>query len=108
MRIVVPPEFPAPLTDEPAPEPERTHGSGSRIWLVRHAEVHADWQKRAYGNLDVPLSAHGEEQTRAMCAAFTGARVARVLSSNLSRALAMGRGISEATGAELVVEDRLR
>ncbi len=108
MRIVVPPEFPASVDDEPVPEPEPTLGTGSRVWLVRHAEVHADWQKRAYGNLDVPLSERGEEDTRSMCAAFTGARLARVLSSNLSRALAMGRGIAEASGADLVIDDRLR
>jgi broad specificity phosphatase PhoE len=108
MRVVVPPEFPAHLDDESALEPERTLGTGSRVWLVRHAEVHADWQKRAYGNMDVPLSDHGEAQTRAMCAAFAGARIARVASSNLSRALAMGRGIAEATGADLVIDERLR
>jgi len=89
MRIVVPPEFPASVDDEPVPEPEPTLGTGSRVWLVRHAEVHADWQKRAYGNLDVPLSERGEQDTRSMCAAFTGARLARVLSSNLSRALGL-------------------
>lgn len=108
MRIVVPPEFPALEPDEPAPEPESGPGSGLRVWLVRHAEVHPDWQKRAYGNLDVPLSARGEEQTRALCAAFTESRIARVTSSHLARALAMGRGIAAATGADLVVDERLR
>jgi broad specificity phosphatase PhoE len=108
MRVVIPPEFPVREQGEPAPEPETSSGSGSRVWLVRHAEVHADWQKRAYGNMDVPLSARGEEQTRALCSAFTGARIARVTSSNLARALAMGQGIAAATGAELVVDDRLR
>lgn len=83
-------------------------GTGTRVWLVRHAEVHADWHEKAYGNTDVPLSTEGEADTRAMGAAFAGRKLARVTSSDLARALAMGRAIADSSGAELVLEPRLR
>lgn len=109
MRIIAPPPFPIPDAPlGPAPVPERSTGSAARVWLVRHAEVQADWQKRAYGNLDIPLSEEGEAQTRRMGAAFAGEKLARVTSSSLARALAMGRAIADNTGAELVIDERLR
>jgi broad specificity phosphatase PhoE len=107
-RVVIPPEFPPGDAAAWIPQPERSLGSGARVWLVRHAEVHADWQRRAYGNLDIPLSAHGEEETRALGAAFRGEHIARVTSSSLQRALAMGRAFASSTGAELAVDERLR
>lgn len=107
-RVVIPPEFP-PVDDAAwIPRPERSLGSGARVWLVRHAEVHADWQKRAYGNLDIPLSERGEADTQALGAAFKAERIARVTSSNLARALAMGRAFASSTGAELEIDERLR
>lgn len=105
-RIITPPSFPLPETPHVAAAPSA--GSRTRVWLVRHAEVHADWHGKAYGGLDVPLSSAGEADTRALGAAFRGRRVAQVTSSDLSRALAMGRAIAGATGAELVLEPRLR
>jgi broad specificity phosphatase PhoE len=108
MRVPIhPPEIP----DDPnAPRPERapSTGTGTRVWLVRHAEVHDDWQKRAYGNLDVPLSAEGERQTADLAARFARFDVSSVASSSLMRALAMGRAIAEATRAPLSIDPRLR
>jgi glucosyl-3-phosphoglycerate phosphatase len=108
MRILVrPPDIP----DDPrAPAPERAPalGLGVRVWLLRHAEVHDDWQDTAYGSLDVPLSDEGVQQTRELAAAFARVPVARVASSPLARALLLGESLSEATSAPLVVDPRLR
>ena len=108
MRVYVrPPEIPDdPSIPTPAPAPSL--GLGVRVWLFRHADVHDDWQDRAYGNLDVPLSPAGEEETRALSATFARTPIARVASSDLSRALALGRGLADATAAPLAVDERLR
>jgi broad specificity phosphatase PhoE len=107
MRLVSPPSFPVDA-EGPGPAPEPGPGSGTRIWLVRHAEVHADWHARAYGNTDVPLSETGERQTRAMGASFRGLRLDLVVASQLVRARAMGEGIALASGAPLSIDERLR
>ena len=58
--------------------------------------------------MDVDLSPEGAEATRRLGEAFAGESVDRVISSDLERALAMGRGIAASTGAELVVTQELR
>lgn len=63
---------------------------------MRHAEVHGDWQGKAYGNLDVPLSSEGEERTREMVRDFARVGPARIVSSPLQRAHVLGRGLAEA------------
>ncbi len=105
-RIVIPPSIELP--DRAFVERAPSLATGARVWLVRHAEVHADFQQRAYGNTDVPLSSDGEAATRAMGAAFAGIELARVTSSDLARARAMGQSIANASGAELVLDARLR
>ena len=108
MRLIAPPPFPIPDAAAPRPAPEPGPQSGTRIWLVRHAEVHADWHARAYGNSDVPLSENGERQTRAMSASFSGVRLDLVVASQLVRARAMGEAIARASGAPLAIDERLR
>lgn len=110
-KLRIPRPEPAPGTrvgtqpDEPAVQ---GRGDGTRVWLVRHALVHEDWHQRAYGGLDVPLSSAGELQTAALSEAFRGVELCSVTSSNLVRAAAMGRGIAQASGAPLRVDERLR
>jgi broad specificity phosphatase PhoE len=108
MRVPIhPPEIP----DDPnAPRPERAASSGTntRVWLVRHAEVHDDWQKRAYGNMDIPLSVEGVRQTEQLAARFANLNISSVATSSLSRALAMGRAIAESTHSPLSIDPRLR
>lgn len=108
MRIIAPPPFPIPAAAGARPAPEPGPRSGTRIWLVRHAEVHADWHARAYGNSDVPLSETGEQQTRTMSSSFSGLRLDLVVSSQLARARAMGEAIARTTGAPLAIDERLR
>lgn len=94
--------------DAPRPTPAPALGTGTRVWLVRHADVHDDWQERAYGALDVPLSDAGLRQTEAMSRRFGEVNVASVASSNLMRALRMGTGIAEVARAPLSIDARLR
>jgi probable phosphoglycerate mutase len=70
--------------------------------------VHADWSERAYGDLDVPLSAQGEDQTRAMARHFARLPVALVVASPLARAKAMGSAIAASTGAPLELDAGLK
>ncbi|MEM7310391.1 MAG: histidine phosphatase family protein [Planctomycetota bacterium] len=92
------------------PPPSRHPGfrGGTRLWLLRHAEVDPAWQGRAYGDLDVPLSAEGEETTLAVGRAFEGASVERVLASPLARAHRLGAEVARAAGAPLETFDGLR
>jgi len=108
MRHPIPhPEFPPDL-EAAGPAPAPSLGTGARVWLVRHAEVHADWSERAYGDLDVPLSAQGEEQTRVMARHFSRLSIALVVASPLARAKAMGTAIAAATGAALEFDAGLK
>ncbi len=108
MRVPIRPPV---IADDPnaAPAPRAPSlATSTRVWLVRHADVHDDWQKRAYGNLDVPLSERGIAETHALASAFARTPLARVTSSPLQRALLLGQELSRATGAPLAVDERLR
>lgn len=83
-------------------------GSGAELWLVRHAEVREDWQGRAYGDLDVPLSLAGEERTRALAPLLAALGPTRVLASPLSRARLLGAAVARCAGLELELDDNLR
>ncbi|MDZ4772712.1 MAG: histidine phosphatase family protein [Planctomycetota bacterium] len=104
--------IPAPdLPDDPAaPRAPRALSTGrpARVWLVRHAEVALEWQERAYGDFDVPLSSDGMAQTRDMAGRFGALPIQSVASSNLLRALWMGRSIAELTRAPLTIDRNLR
>jgi probable phosphoglycerate mutase len=62
------------------------HGQDHRIWLVRHGET--EWSKSGQhtGRTDIPLTAMGVEQGRALGRRLAGQRFALVLSSPLARA----------------------
>jgi len=108
MRIPIRPPDLRDDSNASASERAPSLGLGVRVWLVRHAEVHDDWQDTAYGNLDVPLSPAGERETGELAAAFARVPLARVASSNLSRALLLGKSLSATTSAPLTVDPRLR
>lgn len=104
---ILPPEIPdGAETTQPLP-PVAGSGSGTRVWLCRHAQVHADFRTLAYGDRDVPLSPEGIGQTAALWEAFASEPVDHVQASSLERAHALGRGIAERTGATLEVDPRL-
>jgi broad specificity phosphatase PhoE len=82
-------------------------GTGAEVWLFRHGEVHEDWQGKAYGGLDVPLSAQGERDTRAVAELFGGVPFRAVVSSSLERARMLGELLATAAGAPLEVSPGL-
>lgn len=82
-------------------------GTGAEVWLLRHGEVHADWHGRAYGGMDVPLSERGLEQTEERARSFAAIPFRAVVSSNLSRARALGERLAALTGAPLSVHAEL-
>ena len=90
-------------------QPNRHPGfeTSARLWLLRHAEVHEDFQGRAYGDLDVPLSEDGLADTERLAQEFGRLEVASIVSSPLSRANLLAEGISKYSGAEIVVEPGL-
>jgi len=109
MQAIGPP--PPPPGYEPSADglPRAPHsGSGSRLWLVRHAEVAERWHEIAYGSMDVELSEAGERATRELARAFESQEVDGVLASDLDRARRMGQGIAGVTGCPLKTTPRLR
>jgi len=83
-------------------------GGGTRLWLVRHAEVSEDWQGKAYGDLDVPLSAAGEERTVELALDLARLSPAAVVSSPLERARRLGEAVAAGSGLPLRIADELR
>lgn len=82
-------------------------GSGASLLLVRHGEVREDYQGRAYGNLDVPLSEEGERDSAALAALLAELGPDRVLTSPLQRARHLGERTASLAGVELEVCDAL-
>jgi probable phosphoglycerate mutase len=77
------------------------------VVLVRHGETEWSRDGRHTGRTDVPLTARGEEQARAVGEALRGRSFALVLSSPLQRALETARlaGFSPELRAELAEWD---
>ena len=95
-------------TSLPHPSPHPGWGTGARVWLVRHAEVHGDWKGKAYGDLDVPLSAEGEERTREMGRSFGALPLAGIACSTLRRAAVLGHAVAARAGLAADADDGLR
>lgn len=85
-----------------------TETVGTRVWLLRHAEVHADWRGVAYGDLDVPLSEAGAVHTRVLGERFGALAPVEVACSPLARARALGEAVAAAAQAPLAVAPGLR
>lgn len=93
------------------PRPSQRHlgtKSGAKLWLLRHAEVHEDWQGKAYGDLDVELSAKGLERTQEMAEAFRNHPVGGILSSSLQRARLLAEALERTLGRTPEYSDDLR
>ena len=58
-----------------------------QLVLVRHGETEWSRDKKHTGRTDLPLTANGEDEARAVAPLLTGYDFARVLASPLSRAL---------------------
>jgi probable phosphoglycerate mutase len=72
-----------------------------RVWLVRHGET--EWSKSGQhtGRTDIPLTAAGEQQARALGRHLAGRRFERVLTSPLSRARETCRLAGHGDAAEI-------
>lgn len=57
----------------------------TRLILVRHGRVAAEWTGRVYGDLDVPLGPEGEADSRRVAALLSTVRFDAVVSSGLAR-----------------------
>lgn len=79
-----------------------------RLILVRHGESEGNAGRIVQGNLDFGLTVVGQRQAAATAQALAGTRVDRLLSSPLRRAAQTAEWISEATGAPVEAEPRLR
>jgi probable phosphoglycerate mutase len=72
---------------------------GAALWLIRHGETEWSRTKRHTGRTDIDLTAHGEDEARALGPLCAGIRPALVLCSPRTRAL------RTAELAGLVVDD---
>lgn len=79
-----------------------------RLALIRHGPTEWNAQGRFQGRSDVPLSARGRRDARAIAAALRNDDVSIIYSSDLSRALGTAETIAVECGAPVVIEERLR
>ncbi|WP_299433082.1 histidine phosphatase family protein [uncultured Meiothermus sp.] len=63
----------------------------SELWLVRHGQTPWNVDGRLTGWTDVPLTALGERQARALSGGLTAERFERVVASDLNRAVHTAR-----------------
>src|SRR3970040_791336 len=82
--------------------------STSRICMVRHGETAWNAEGRVQGQTDVPLSAVGEAQARALRAALAGERFAALYASDLSRVRQTAPPVAALLGLPVRLEPRLR
>jgi probable phosphoglycerate mutase len=63
----------------------------NRVILVRHGETEWSLTGQHTGRTDIPLTGHGKEQARQVCAGLAGLDFALVLASPLARAVETAR-----------------
>src|SRR5262245_66480322 len=68
------------------------------VLIARHGETEWNREARMQGHCDAPLSAVGVAQAAALARRLAHAGLARIVSSDLGRALATARAVAEATG----------
>lgn len=78
--------------------------SGAEVWLFRHGEVAEEFQGRAYGGMDVPLSEQGQRDSAALAERFRDYPFRAVIASTLQRARTLGELLSASTGAPLELD----
>jgi broad specificity phosphatase PhoE len=80
----------------------------TRLILIRHGEVHAENDKRMYGQADVRLSTVGEEQSRETGRALAKEPIHAVYSSDLKRAHFVAREVARHHGLQPQITPHLR
>jgi probable phosphoglycerate mutase len=76
--------------------------------MVRHGETAWNAEGRVQGQTDVPLSAVGEAQARALAAALAGERFRAIYASDLARVRQTAAPAARALGLEVRLEPALR
>jgi probable phosphoglycerate mutase len=80
----------------------------TRICMIRHGETAWNAEGRVQGQTDVPLSAVGEAQARAVVAALAGERFAALYASDLARVRQTAAPAARALGLEVRLDAGLR
>ena len=76
--------------------------------MIRHGETAWNAEGRVQGQTDVPLSATGEAQARALVAALAGERFAALYASDLARVRQTAAPAARALGLEVRLDAGLR
>ncbi len=83
--------------------------SATRIIAIRHGETAWNRDTRIQGHLDIPLNDTGRWQAQRLARALAARDpISTVYTSDLLRARETARAVSDATGAPLVSDERLR
>ncbi|MHC4375767.1 MAG: histidine phosphatase family protein [Planctomycetota bacterium] len=83
-------------------------GSGTRIWLARHAQVDRRWRAKAYGSQDVPLGPDGLLASEGLGSRLARAGVGALVGSDLSRAAHLARATGRAAALSAPLTPALR
>ena len=70
----------------------------TRVYLMRHGEVHGDGNKRYNGHIDVDITPKGVEQMHRLAGLLAGKPVTAVYSSDLIRSVKGAKIVSERLG----------
>jgi valyl-tRNA synthetase len=76
-------------------------------YLVRHGETDWNKEKKFTGRTDISLNEAGRNQAKSAAQKLSGVGVDYILTSGLSRARETAEIIAKATGAKVVVDERL-
>lgn len=76
--------------------------------LIRHGESEGNKNGLIYGHTDYPLTEKGRQQIPHIVEALKNNQLTKVISSPLSRASAIGKGVSDAYDVPFTTDDRLK
>lgn len=80
----------------------------TRLLVLRHGEVDAAWRGILYGQMDIPLSSHGRNQSRKTGEALRSHPIRAVYSSDLERASHLAGQIARHHALQPVISTHLR
>jgi valyl-tRNA synthetase len=90
-------------------EPHVNAETRSKWFLIRHGESKLNQEKRSQGQLEGnPLTALGVAQVEQAAEQFKNEKIDLIISSDLERCKMTAEIIAKATGAELILDKRLR
>ena len=80
----------------------------AKWFLVRHGETDWNKEKKLQGQQDIPLNEAGREQAKQTANGLESYGIEVIFTSDLKRAHETAKSIQTVTGAEIVVDQRLR